>query len=460
MKRVFAYIVMLFLLVGSIPAQKETPPPGGKPRDFKLPEKTTFQLDNGLKVTLVPYGKLPKAAVRLVVRTGNIDEAENEVWLADLTVDMLKEGTQTRSAQQIASEAASMGGELNVSASADQSWIGGDVLSEFVPNMIELIADVVQHPTFPEEELPRLKRDYLRRLSISKTQAQTLALEKFSRVLYGNHPYGRLFPTEEMLQGYTIEQIQNFYSHNFGARRSHLYVVGVFDETAVKNAVSRAFADWEKGSEPRVNIPKPASARQIFLLDRPGAPQSTIIMGLPVIDPSQPDYIKLTVANALLGGSFSSRITANIREDKGYTYSPRSSIRTHYRDAYWAENADVTTQYTGASLKEIFYEIERLQKEPPTEEELKAIQNYIAGTFVLRNSSRGSILGMLAFIDLHGLGDDYLTHYIQRVFSVTPKDVQEMVKKYIRPEDMTIVVVGDPETVESQLIPFGKVVEE
>jgi len=459
MKRYFIYMMMWLLGTGMGFAQKQTPPPGGKPRDFKLPEKVTFQLDNGLKVTLVPYGTLPKASVELVIRTGNIDEAANEVWLADLTFDMLKEGTLNRSAQEIARQAASMGGSLGISTGADQSWVGGDVLSEFVPDMVELIADVVQHPVFPATELERLKRDYLRRLSISKTQAQSQAQEKFLQLLYGDHPYGRLYPTEEMLQGYTIDQIRGFYDRNFGALRSHLYVVGVFDETAVKNAISRAFGEWKQGPQPLVNVPKTVARKSLYLIDRPGAPQSTIIMGLPVVDPSHPDYIPLTVANALLGGSFSSRITANIREDKGYTYSPRSSIHTHYRDAYWAEQADVTTQFTGASLHEIQYEIERLQKEAPTANELQAIQNYIAGTFILHNSGRSSILGILAFIDLHGLGDEYLTHYISRLYAVTPADVQEMIKKYILPEKMTIVVVGDRKVVRNQLKPFGPIEE-
>ena len=167
------------------------------------------------------------------------------------------------------------------------------------------------------------------------------------------------------------------------------------------------------------------------MIDRPGAQQSTIYLGLPVIAPGHNDYIAFQVMNSLLGGSFGSRITANIREAKGYTYSPFSQHSSRYRDAYWVQVADVTTAVTGPSLKEIFYEIERLQKEPPTEDELQGIKNYLAGIFVLQNSSRQGVIGQLAFLDLHGLDESYLTTYVQKVFAVTPKDVQRIAQTYL-----------------------------
>ncbi|HEX9918318.1 MAG TPA: insulinase family protein, partial [Pyrinomonadaceae bacterium] len=174
-------------------------------------------------------------------------------------------------------------------------------------------------------------------------------------------------------------------------------------------------------------------------------------------DPSHPDFVALSVTNSLLGGSFASRITSNIREQKGYTYSPNSSISTHYRDAYWVQVADVTTGVTGPSLKEIFYEIDRLQKEPPTEAELQGIKNYRAGVFTIQNSSRGGIIGQLAFLDLHKLPDTYLNNYVQNVLAVTPQDVQRMARQYLKSEQMAIVVVGDKAQVAKQLSDYGEV---
>src|SRR5262249_38600004 len=147
--------------------------------------------------------------------------------------------------------------------------------------------------------------------------------------------------------------------------------------------------------------------------------------------------------NALLGGSFGSRITSNIREEKGYTYSPRSEISRRYHDAYWAEAADVTTQYTGASLKEIFAEIDRLAKVQPSEPELKGIQSYLSGLFVIQNSSRGAVIGQLRYVDFQGLGEDYLKTYVQKVNAVTPADVMKVTAEYIKADQMTSVVIGD-----------------
>jgi predicted Zn-dependent peptidase len=321
--------------------------------------------------------------------------------------------------------------------------------------MVALVADVAQHPKFPESELGRLKDDKARELSIAKSQPQPLAQEKFRAVLYGDHPYGRLFPTEAMLQGYTIAQVKDFYDRNFGAARSRIYVVGRFDEKAVEAAIRKAFSDWKKGAAPNTTKPSPKSARAVYLIDRPGAPQSTINIGVPVIDPSNPDWDRLYLMNVLLGGSFASRITSNIREQKGYTYSPQGQLSSRYRDAYWIEIADVTTNVTGPALKEIIGEVDKLQSEPPAEKELKAFQNYRAGVFVLQNSSRGGIIGQLEFVDLHGLPADYLNGYVGRIYAITPAQVQEMAKKYVLEDKATIVVVGDKKVIEEQVKEFG-----
>ena len=197
------------------------------------------------------------------------------------------------------------------------------------------------------------------------------------------------------------------------------------------------------------------SKRELDLVDRPGSAQSTLYIGLPAIDPSNPDYIPLQVMDALLGGSFGSRITANIREQKGYTYSPRSQVSVRYRDGYWVEVADVTTAVTGPSIKEILYEIDRLQNAPPSAAELDGIKNYLAGVFVIRNSSRDGVINQLQFVDLHQLGDNYLNTYVQKVHAVTPEQVQEMTKKYVVKEKLTIVVVGDKQKIADQTAPYA-----
>ena len=448
-------------LVAALPAgaqqpAREVPPPLGAPKAFTLPPKREITLANGMQVTFVPFGTIPKVSVYTMVGTGHIDEGGNEVALADITGEMMREGTATRTATQIAEEVAGMGGELSVFVGDDRTQVGGAVLSERGPDMVRLEADLLRNPRFPESELARIVANKSREVAIARSQPQPLAQEQFLKTLYGDHPYGRLFPTDTMLKGYTIAQVRRFHARNFGAARAHLYVVGVFDQRAMERAVREAFEGWAPGSPPTVKPPAPRAAHDVTLLDRAKAVQSTIMLGLPVPDPTARDYTALQVTDALLGGTFGSRVTTNIREQKGYTYSPYSYIGTHRRDAYWVQQADVTTQHTGASLKEIFAEIGRLQKEAPGTPELNGIKNNMIGIFTLRNASRGGIINQLAEADLQGLGDDYLSGYVKRVMAVSPAEVQRMAATYLTPDRMTLVVVGDRATVAEQLAPFQR----
>jgi zinc protease len=453
-------IIVAAGVTGTTQAQfPSEPPKPGAPKDFRVPAPKRFTLDNGLEVALVQWGNMPNVRVTLNVRTGNAFEKADEVWLSDLTGDLIREGTPARNATQISREAARMGGALNISVGGDSTTVGGDVLSEFGAPMVELVADVVRHPRFPESELARLKANMSRNLAVSLSQPQQIALQKFRAVLYGDHPYGRVFPTDAMIQGFTIDQARKFYGATYGAGRSRLYVVGQFDVAAVEAAIRKSFAGWEKGTPASPQPPKPTTKRAVHLIDRPAAPQSTIILGVPAVDPSSADFVALTVMDALLGGAFASRITRNIREDKGYTYSPYSELSTRYRDTYWAQNADVTTVQTGLSLKEIFAEIDRLQKEPPSDAELRGIQNYLAGTYILQNSSRGGITAQLRYVDLHGLPASYPNTYVKQVYAVTPQRVTEVAKKYLQDDQATIVVVGDRKVIEEQLKAFGTIID-
>jgi zinc protease len=434
--------------------QKQAPPVGGAPKAFVVPAHETYALPNGMKVTVVPYGNIPKVTVSLALRSGNIDEASSQLGVADITGELLKEGTTTHSSKEIAEAAARMGSTLAVAVGADETTVSMDVLSESGPASVKLIADVVEHPLLPGSELARLKANALRELAVAKSRPAQIALVRFRKLMYGEHPYGEVLPTEESINKLTIGDAKNFYAANYGALRAHLYVAGKFDGPAVKKAIAESFSGWAKGSAPVEKAPSPNTQRLVDVTDRPGAPQSTLNVGLPVAGPTSPDNVRLIVSNALLGGSFASRITTNIREQKGYTYSPRSQISTRYHDAYWVEIADVTTKDTGASLKEIFGEIERLQKDSPGAEELKGIQSYLSGLFVISNSTRQALIGQLRYVDLQGLGEDYLKTYVQRVNAVTPEDVKETTAKYIKPELMTIVVVGDKAKIAEQLTAY------
>ena len=465
MLRLLAPLALLALVAAASPALAQdfpsTPPEPGEPQPFELPEGRTFALDNGLDVTLLPYGDVPKASVYAIVRVGNVDEGPGQNSLADLVTDLLTEGTANHSAEALAEAAARMGGSVTASAGLDQTTVGGRVLSEFTPDLVRLVAEVLTEPAFPEDAFERAQRNRLRSAAVARSQPGTLALAAFRRTLYGEHPYASVvLPDAEDIRAATTETVRAFYEAHVGPARTHLYVFGRFDEGAVERAVRDALGGWDSAVEAVMPTPpEPATGRRVVLIDQPGAAQSNIYVGLPTIDPSaDPErYVTLEVTNALLGGSFGSRITRNIREDKGYTYSPGSSVSTRYRDAYWAEQAAVVTDATGPAIREILTEIDSLATDPPSAEELEGIQNYLAGTFVLRNSNPGGIAQSLAFLDLHGLDRSYLEDYVERVYAVTPEDVQQTARDLIRGGDAAIVVVGDRAVVEDQLAAFGDV---
>ena len=461
------FLSVLVLVAAAVPSARaqfpSTPPEPAAPRAFDIPEGRTVTLGNGIDVTLVPYGELPKANVYAVVRTGNVDEAPGQTALADLAIGMLTEGTTSRTAEAIAREAAEMGGSVSAGAGLDQTFVTGRVLSEFTPDLVRLVADVLRNPAFDAEAFARIQRDNVRSAAVGRSQPGTLARAAFSRALYGEHPYAAVvLPDPAQIEGATVEDARAFYQANVLPSRTRLYVVGRFDEAAVEAAVRGAFGDWrsEAPAGEMREVPEAQGGARVILVDQPGAAQSNVIVGLPTLDPSHPDYVALQVTNALLGGSFGSRITRNIREDKGYTYSPGSGVSARYRTGYWAENAAIVTASTGPAIREILYEIDSLATHPPAADELRGIQNYLAGTFVLQNSSAGGIASFLSFLDLHGLGRDYLETYAQRVYAVTPQDVQRITRDHIRGDDLTIVVVGDRAVVEEQLTPFGEVVIE
>ncbi|MFV0388020.1 MAG: M16 family metallopeptidase [Pyrinomonadaceae bacterium] len=437
-------------------AQTQTPPKGSAPKPFNFPKQDVFTLKNGLKVTMVEYGSVPKISVSLSIGSGAVNDPQGKRGVAGLTAQMLKEGTKDNTSDEIADKFAGMGGSVDSSSGLDGTSVSGDALSEFAPELVQLLADVALNPNFQNDSLMRLKANRIRSIAVSKGEASTQANEKFRAMFFGSGPFAQVNPTEDQIKGITLEDIAKFYKQNYVANRAHLYIVGKFDKTAVKKAVDEAFSAWKRGAATKRTIPVSNGKYSLSVIDRAGAPQSTIIMGVPAPSPSDPDFIKFNVMNQLLGGSFGSRITSNIRENKGYTYSPYSMVWTRFKTGYWAESADVTTEATGASIKEILFEIDRLKNAPPTAAEMQGIKNFMIGIYTLQNSSRNGVLYKLADTDYNELGAKSIDEYVSKVDAVTAKDVQDMAKKYLSQNKMTIVVVGDRSKIDEQLKLYEK----
>jgi predicted Zn-dependent peptidase len=375
-----------------------------------------------MQVTLIPYGIAPKAVVSLRVFAGDLNEGQNRA-LASLTGQMLREGAGGRAGAELAEAAAGMGGNLGIGVDRHETAISLSVLSEHADDAVQLIGAVARSPDFPASELERVRASMLRNLAVARSQPQPTADAALFAAYYGSsHPYGRLYPTDAQLKSYTLDDVRRFHAENFGAKRARLYIAGRFDRDAVRAAIQQAYADWQPGPERLRLPPQPQPGPKLLLVDRPGAPQSTIRIAFPAPAAGAPQDLGFRVTNALLGGSFTSRITKNIREAKGYTYSPFSGVTYNAGEAMWAFNADVTTDVTGAALKEVIGEVRRLQTEAIPEEEAAGMRTWMAGTFVLQNASAGGLVNSLATRDFHGLPANWLEAYVPGVLGVGAAD--------------------------------------
>lgn len=428
---------------------KELPPEGGAPKAFDAPKMITYRLANGVGVTLVPHGRVPKVTVRVVVRAGNHDDGDHPL-IANLAAAMMREGADGHDASAIARKAAAMGGELGVEVDRNETTVTMNVLSESAPLAVSLLADVVQRPNLAQSSFDRVKQNELRLLSLSAARPRKIAEDAFLRTIYPDHPYSRaVLPDPAALEKLTLADVRDFHAASFVGQNTHIYVVGQFSAADIRRAIAGKFERWVRGTAKPSRPPALPAAPAIILVDRPGAVQSNIRLGkrVPPIGPG----VDLDTANMLLGGYFSSRIVLNIREDKGYAYTPNSRLVADRGAAYWVQNADVTSAVTGPALTEIIAEVRRLSEAPPSPGELRAVKNYMIGSFVLQAASPQGLASQLAFIDLHGLGGDYLKNYVPSVEALSAKAVQAATLQNLPVDDMSFTVVGDLSAIRAQL---------
>lgn len=440
-------------MLGAAPALAQSFPPAppiAPLKPFAPPASETFTLPNGMAVTLIPWGVAPKAYLTLDIYAGALDEGA-QTGLAGLTAAMLKEGARGRPSGELARVAAALGGNLSTGSDEANSTISIDVLSENAPAAIGLIADVATRADLPQSEFARVQANMARGLAQAFAQPGAIASYALARAYYGDHPYGRPFATPAAFGAYTLADVQRFYRTQYGAKRAHLYIAGRFDAAAVKAAVTAGFGSWAAGPARLALPPRPQPGPRVLLVDRPGAPQSTLRLAFAAPAPGSTGDIPFRTANSLLGGAFNSRITTNIREGKGYTYSPYSGLTLHPGEGRWTFNADVTTAVTGAALTEVFGEIRRLAGTPPSDTEWVGTRTYRAGTYTLGLSTAPGLIGYLAQVDELGLPADYLATYVPRTMAVSAAQFSSSVRDTLPLDRLTLMVVGDLKTVTPQL---------
>jgi predicted Zn-dependent peptidase len=449
----FSAVACVLLAAPPAAAQSDYPPlpTPGTPKPYQVPASEIYTLANGMQVTLIPFGQVPKATVNLRIYAGGVNEGER-TGLSGMTAQMLREGAAGKKGSELAEEAAAMGGSINLGNGLQETTLGIAALAERAPDAIRLLGNIAMRPDFPASELERIRQNTLRNLSVARSQPQTAANAALAAAYYGKEsPYGRLLPTDDQVKSYTLNDITAFHRANFGAKRARLYVAGQFDAAAVKATIEQVFGGWTAGPDRLRAVPAARPGPRVILVDRPGASQSTLRLAWPAPVAGSPGDIPFEVMDSLLGGSFTSRITKNIREDKGYTYSPFSFVNDNPGEASWNYNADVTTDVTGPALKEVFGEIRRLQGEAIPEAEGKGIRTWMSGTYILQNASQAGLIGSLAERDSLGLPADWVTAYVPRVMAVTNSQMQQAAREQLPLDKMTLIVVGDLAKVEPQL---------
>ena len=428
-------------------------------RQVNWPKRIKTKLANGLEIVLVESHSIPRFHGELFLRSGNAAVSHRAPGLADMTATMVRTGTGKRVSRQIEEDLRRLGADLSTSAGQDTSAVAFAGLSEYAEPLLGLVNELTREASFPEAEFERERRQKLEEVKLERTQPGFLAGERLRKVLFGDHPYAKVSPSEEQVAAYKKEELQSIYKEFYTPENALLLLVGDFDPSVMMKTVEKIFAPWSgrKPAASQAAAPPNPRGRRVYLVHVPGAVQTQILCGCHAITRKNPDWIKLGLTNSLFGGAFNSRLVMNIREDKGYTYSPRSGINALQQRGYFSVSAAVRNEVVAASLTEIFYEMDKLRALPVPEPELADAQNYLTGVFSMGLATQDGLLSQIATVALSNLPDDYLETYREKVRALKPEDVQTAAQKYFDSANMQIVVVGDRAQIESQAALFGEV---
>jgi zinc protease len=427
-------------------------------REVRWPQRTKTTLADGLEVILVESRTIPKFHGELYFRSGNAAAAERGVSLAEMTATMVRTGTARSSSRQIEERLRGLGADLSVSAGQDTSAISFAGLSDHAEPLLQLVSELAREASFPAAEFERERRQRLEEVKLERAQPGFLAVERLRKVLFGKHAYALVSPTEDQVAAYSIDQLETVYRDFYTPENAVLLLVGDFDPAKMTTEIEQVFGSWS-GKKPIARdwpAPPTPKGRHVYLVHVQGAVQAQILCGCHAITRKHPDWIKLGLTNSLYGGAFNSRLVMNIREDKGYTYSPRSAVNPLRQYGYFSVSAAVRNEVVAASLTEIFYEIDKLRSQPVPESELVDAQNYLTGVFSMALATQSGLLSQISTLALNELPDDYLETYRRNVRALTPGDVLSAARAYFDSANMQIVVVGDREQIESQAALFGE----
>lgn len=437
------------------------PPKPGPPKDVQFPDYFDTTLPNGINVLVIENNKIPAVSVRMVFKDAGSFYDGDKYGLASLTAEMLTKGTAKRSATEIAEEIDFVGGSINAGSDWDGSYISLSVLKKHLSTGIDILSDVAQNPVFADDELARVKEQRLSSILQGKDDAGHLSDKKFNKVVYGELPYSNPAEgTEVTVKDIKREDLADFYKMNYYSGNLIIAFVGnITKEEALKITVEK-FSNLPKDGMNRVNSFKyneTSGIKNVYVINKPGAVQSNLRVGHLGIPRNNPDYIAVTIMNTILGGYFGSRINYNLREKHGFTYGARSYFNPHLYSGDFSVDTDVRNEVTDTSITLILGELNRMISEEVTDEELETVKNYMTGVFPLQLETANAVASRVINLKLYNLPKDYYSKYISAINALTKQDILDAAKKYINPNNITIVVSGDAGAVKDKLAKFGEV---
>ncbi|HXE90453.1 MAG TPA: pitrilysin family protein [Terriglobales bacterium] len=447
-------------MAGTMPDEtwRAQPPKPGPVSKLSLPAPVKFQLPNGLNVYLLERHNLPVISVNLAVLAGSEANPKGRPGTASFTADMLDEGTEKRATLQLAQDVDKIGATLAATSTADYASVTMRSLTRNAEALFEILSDVALHPAFTPAEIERVRKERLTTLLQQRDNPTQLGIRTFYRELYGSgHPYGTIdLGTETSNKAITREDLAGFWKQRYVPGNSALVVAGALSEAELRSLATKYFGDWsgqgEKATPPEAPI---AGARRVVIVDKPGAPQTYVRVGQVGVPRSSPDYVPLEVMNTTLGGLFSSRINLNLREQHGYTYGAFSAFVYRRGPGPFFAGSSIRTDVTAPAIGEIFKEIERMRNTDLTAEELRIAKDFISRSLPGLFETTLQAVNTVRDMYVYDLPLTYYSELPKAVDEVTAADVRRVAQKYLTPEHMIVVSVGDRSKIQPEIEKLG-----
>ncbi len=428
----------------------------------KLPKAYKATLNNGVRVLIMEDHRFPLVTATMQIKgAGAIFEPATTPGLANITAEMMREGTSTRTSKQLAEQLDELGASATIMSGFGSPFAiaNGSGLSDNIDAWFPIFADVLLNPSFPKEELEKLKARTKVRLKQQRSSPFFPAMERFNRAVYGDHPAAVVTTTPEVLDALTPEALAKWHAEKFCPQNTILGIAGDVKPAEIIAKLNKWLGGWQKTDYKPELPPNPvaASTRKIYLVDRPGSVQTTVLLGNIAIDRRDPDYMALALMNKVIGGGTTGRFFMNLREEHGYTYGAYSGMSAGTFPGPWMGNGDVRTDVTEGALTEFFKEIKRIGTEPVPATELDEAKRSMVASFALSLESPSSLLSYAVQSEIYGFPEDYWDTYPAKLMAVSAKEVQRVGAKYLNPDAIQVVTVGDGSKIKSILEKYGPV---